>query len=89
MEGPTPGQVTLSSLVTGVAGDVAVDRSGDLWVPNAGNNVVIGFAKSQLAKSGPQAARRDRRRVGDGAQLALGCSHRALGARLRDLGPPR
>jgi DNA-binding beta-propeller fold protein YncE len=35
-------------------GDVGFDLTGDLWVPNAGHNAVIEFAKSQLAKSGSQ-----------------------------------
>jgi hypothetical protein len=35
-------------------GDVAFDLTGDLWVPNSGNNAVVEFAKAQLAKSGSQ-----------------------------------
>ena len=78
---PAP-KVTLSSLAIGVAGDVAIDRSGDLWVPNAVNNEVNVFTKDQLAKSGSQPPAFNISRVGYGAQLALGCGHRGVGARV-------
>jgi len=47
-------KVIISSLSLAIVepGDVAFDGSGDLWVPNAGNSTVVGFTKSQLAKSG-------------------------------------
>jgi hypothetical protein len=33
-------------------GDVALDPTGDLWVPNSGSNAVVELTKAQLAKSG-------------------------------------
>ena len=40
------------------AGGVAFDRTGDLWVPNAGANAMVELSKAQLAKSGsPEPAR--------------------------------
>ncbi|MGA3355098.1 MAG: hypothetical protein ABSD85_18250 [Acidimicrobiales bacterium] len=33
-------------------GDVAFDRTGDLWVPNAGAGAVVELTQAQLAKSG-------------------------------------
>ena len=47
--------VTLSSEDLSEPGDIAVDASGDLWVPNAGTTTLLEFTKSELAKSGPQA----------------------------------
>jgi len=38
---------------------VAFDLTGNLWVPNTGDNAVVEFAKAQLAKSGSQRPAKD------------------------------
>jgi hypothetical protein len=51
-------KITISfatSLSLDTPGDVALDSSGSLWVPNASNNTVVEFTKAELAKSGSPA----------------------------------
>ncbi len=48
---PAPKLVITSAGISS-PGDVAVDGSGDLWVPSAGKNSVIEFSRTELNKSG-------------------------------------
>ena len=50
---PAP-KAVISSSQNGTPGDVAVDASGDLWVPTM-QNAVVEYTKAQLTKSGSPA----------------------------------
>ena len=53
-----PWKVVISSAALSSPEAVAFDRSGNLWVPNQGNNKVVEFTKAELTKSGAPAPAR-------------------------------